>query len=260
MKEGITMDEDRMTIIPEMIKEGSSFKVVTKEDSYKIVLRPSVISHSLEEKLSPEDISKGMAIVNRQIGLSNLNVRLQNRCCNINCTAKNNCMFRALPNGNTNANVMFINKMPTDYEIATMTSHSDKIGVFLSLILSKMNVPRDSVYCTDMIKCNTQLDEQSYNECINAYIAKEIEYVQPKVIICNGLSLLKACIKSGLLIDLPLEVTYGKIYDAKTKSDIPIKVIAIYDLNTVLQKTGTDYEKCKTDLWTQILSAFKASV
>jgi uracil-DNA glycosylase family 4 len=150
--------------------------------------------------------------------------------------------------------------MPTDYEVATMTSHSDKNGVFLSLILDKMKVTRDSIYCTDMIKCNSQLDEQSFNECIKFYLNKEIEYVSPKVIVCNGLSVLKTCIKLQLLQDLPLDVTYGKLYDAKTNSNAPIKVIAIYDLDTVLKKTDGDYEKCKTELWTQLLTAFKASV
>jgi uracil-DNA glycosylase family 4 len=141
-----------------------------------------------------------------------------------------------------------------------MSSHCDRNGVFLSLILNKMNVSRDSIYCTDIIKCNNKLDEQSYNECIQSYLIKEIDFVNPKIIICNGLSTLKACIKSKVLNDLPLDVTYGKIYDAKTSLNKYVKVISIYDIDTVLQKTGEDYEKCKTELWTQILSAFKSSV
>ena len=141
-----------------------------------------------------------------------------------------------------------------------MSSHCDKAATFLSLILSKMNVSRDSIYCTDMIKCNTQLDEQSYNECIHSYIIKEIDYVSPKIIICNGISVLKACIRSGVLNNLPSDVTYGTIYNATTTSNLPVKVIAIYDLNTVLKKTGDDYIKCKTTLWTQLLSAFKNSI
>lgn len=252
---------DNSVIIPEMIKEGVSSKIIqTESGGYKVVLRPSIISHALDTKLSADDIATGMEVVNRQIRFSNIHTGLYGQCCDVKCTSKNKCIFRALPNGNTNADVMFINKMPTDYEVATMTSHSDKIGVFLSLILKKMNVSRDSVYCTDMIKCNTQLDEQSYYECIQSYLIKEIEYVAPKVIICNGLSVLKACIKTGVLKNLPTDITYGKIYEANTASDFPVKVIAIYDLNTVLQKTGENYEKCKTELWTQILSAFKASV
>ena len=78
------------------------------------------------------------------------------------------------------------------------------------------------------------------------------------MIICNGLCALKTCIKFGILRNLSEDVSYGKIYSTETSSGLPVKVMAMYDLNVALQKTGTDYEKCKTELWTQILSAFKA--
>ena len=251
---------DSNIIMQEMIDNHESCRIIKDETGYTVKLRPVAVSESLNDKLSVNDISTGMSIVNRQLILSNIKTNLYRQCNNTNCQMKDKCLFRAIPNGNTNADIMFLNKLPTDYEIGNMSSHCDKNGVFLSLILNKMNVSRDSVYCTDMIKCNIQLDEQSYNECIQTYIFKEIEYVAPKVIVCNGLSVLKACIKSGVLNNLPSDVTYGKIYDASTASNLPIKVIAIYDLSTVLQKTGSEYEKCKTELWTQILSAFKASV
>ncbi len=252
---------DNAMIMPEMIKENASSKIVeTESGSYKVVLRPSVISKSLEGKLSDTDIALGMDFVNRQIKLSNIKTGLCGRCCDVNCASKDKCIFRALPNGNTNADVMFINKMPTDYEIATMTTHSDKTGVFLSLILDRMHVSRDSVYCTDMIKCNSQLDEQSFNECVKTYLDNEINYVLPRVIICNGLSVLKACSKFGVLQDLPSDLAYGTLYDARISTNLPVKVMAMYDLDTVLKKTGDSYEKCKTELWSQLLSAFKASV
>lgn len=251
---------DSSQVMQEMIDNHESCRVIQGDDGYVVKLRPTVISESLANKLSPEDISTGMSLVNRQVSISTLKTNLYRQCCNVNCQAKDKCIFRAIPNGNTNADVLFLNKMPTEYEACNMSSHCDRNAVFLSLILNKMNVSRDSVYCTDMIKCNTQLDEASYNECIQAYVVKEIEYIAPKVIICNGLSVLKACIKTGVLNGLPSDVTYGKIYDASTISNVPVKVIAIYDLDTVLQKTERDYERCKTELWTQILSAFKASV
>ena len=247
-------------VMKEMIDNHEACRVIQDDNGYVVKLRPAVISESLTDKLSSEDISTGMSLVNRQVSLSMLRTNLYRQCNNTNCQAKDRCVFRAIPNGNTNADVLFLNKMPTEYEACNMSSHCDRNAVFLSLILSKMNVSRDSVYCTDMIKCNAQLDEASYNECIQAYIAKEIEYVAPKVIICNGLSVLKACAKTGVLNGLPSDVTYGKIYDVQTQSNMAVKVIAIYDLNTVLQKTERDYERCKTELWTQILSAFKASV
>lgn len=252
---------DNNAILQEMIDNHLSCKIIEDESGTIVKLRPKAVSESLNDKLSLEDISNGMSIVGRQIALSNLKTNLYRQCDNVNCKIKCQNSFRAIPNGNTDANVLFLNKIPTEYEVCNMNSHCDRNAVFLSLILSKMDVSRDSIYCTDIIKCsNRQLDEDSYNECIQSYLTKEIEYVSPKVIVCNGLSVLKMCIKSNILIDLPSDVTYGKIYNAKTVSGVPMKVIAIYDLDTVLQKTGEDYEKCKTELWKQVLSAFKASV
>jgi DNA polymerase len=247
-----------MDIMQEMIDNNESCRIIETDSGYIVKLRPKAIEESLNDKLSIEDITTGMSIVNRQIMLSNLKSNLYRQCNNINCKVKDKCVFRAIPNGNTNADVMFLNKIPTDYEIGNMCSHSDRNGTFLSLILSKMNVSRDSIYCTDMIKCNKQLDEQSFKECIYNYVVKEIEYVIPKVIICNGLSLLKTCIKLKVINNLPVEVTYGKIYEAETATGQPVKVIAIYDLDTVLKKTDSEYTRCKTELWSQILSAFKA--
>lgn len=243
-----------------MIDNKESCRIIQDVTGYTVKLRPTVVSDSLIDKLSPEDITTAMSIVNRQIELSNVKTNLYRQCSNTNCQNKDKCIFRAIPNGNTNADILFLNKMPTDYEVCNMNSHCDKTGVLLSLILNKMNVSRDSVYCTDIIKCNAQLDEQSFNECIRTYIENEINYVSPKVIICNGLCALKTCIKFNILRNLSEDVTYGKIYNANTSSGLPVKVMAMYDLNTVLQKTGNDYEKCKTELWTQILSAFKVSV
>lgn len=251
--------DDNM-IIREMIENHESCRIIETDSGYTVKLRPVAVTESLNDKLSPDDISTGMSNVNRQIMLSNIKTHLYRQCCNTKCNVKDKCVFRAIPNGNTNANILFLNKLPTDYEVGNMCSHCDRNGVFLSLILDKMNVPRDSVYCTDMIKCNKQLDEQSFNECIQSYIVQEIEFVMPKIIVCNGLSVLKACIKSNVVSDLPIDVTYGKIYNAKTTSGKHVKIMAIYDLSTVLQKQEQEYERCKTELWTQILSAFKASV
>ena len=247
-------------IMQEMIENHEACRIIQDESGYTVKLRPTAVAESMNEKLSSEDISTSMSLVNRQIMLSNIKTNLYRQCTNTQCQVKDKCLFRAIPNGNTNADILFLNKMPTDYEIGNMCSLCDRNGAFLSLILNKMNVPRDAIYCTDMIKCNEQLNEDSFNQCISNYIVKEIEYVAPKVIICNGLSVLKTCIRANVITDLSSEVTYGKIYNAKTASGKSVKVTAIYDLDTVLQKTGQEYERCKTELWSQILSAFKISV
>lgn len=223
----------------------------------EIHLRPKQIEESLKDKLQPEDICKAGKIVERIGEYNQLKMSLCNGCIETNCSKRNNSLT-ALPNGNINAKVMFINKQPTEYESAYGLSFSDKNGLFISLILDKINVPRESVYFTDMIKCNNQLDEQSFNECINRYLMEEINIVNPSVIVCNSMSVFKTCISRGIFKGLPSDISYGNIYDAELFNGNHIKATAIYDLNTVLQKEGEDYIRCKNDLWSQILNAFKA--
>ena len=243
----------------EMIDNNESCRIIQDGDETIVKLRPMSILDGLKGKLSDEDIQNGGNIVNRQLTINALRTNLYRQCINTNCNYQNQSMFRAVPSGNSEAKVMFINKQPTQYEACNMSTHCDKEGTFLSLILSKMNVSRDSIYCTDMIKCHGNPDELSCRECINQYLEQEINFVKPQIIICNGMSVLNACIKMEILCNLPDNVSYGMIYNATSSLGRSLKVIAIYDLSKVLQKQDTDYAKCKDELWGQILTAFKAT-
>ena len=225
---------------------------ITEENNgFRVDLRPLEIKDALKDKLSEDDINNAYNEMDKYNRLMDLKRNLYNGCQECSC-CNNKCIFHSIPCGSINSKIMVINKMPTQYEACRMHSMSDKNGTFLSLILQKMNVERDSIYMTDMIKCNAQLDEHSYNECINHYLKQEIDIISPSFILCNGISVLKACIKAKIFTGLPLQVTYGNIYSADS-----FNVMAMYDLETVLQKTGNDYSKCKDELWHQILNAFK---
>ena len=224
-----------------------------------VVIRPNAVISKLNGKLSEQDLLKTSEIMEKQIRFSSLIFKLNTACTEVNCNNASKCMFRSIPVGNIDADVMFVSKTPTEYETLIGASHTDVNGAFLSLILGKLNTPRGRIYMTDFIKCNTnRLDEDSYNLCINNYFAKEVEIVKPKLIICTGLSLLMAFVRSGIFDNLPEAVSYGNIYNASTKSGHPVKIMSIYDLDKVLQKTGDDYEKCKTELWCQLLTGFKS--
>ncbi len=253
---------DSSAVMQEMIDNHEDCRILTNDNGqFTVKLRPNAIIEKLQGKLAPEDIASATQIANHQNAIMGIRSDLYLRCFQLNCSAKDLCPFRSIPNGDTHADVMFIGKTPTQYEACNFNSHSDKGGVFLSLILKKLGVARESVYCTDMIKCHTSnLDKNSYNECVGHYLSKEIEYVAPKLIICDGLSLLKACMKmeNPLFLDLPSDIGYGKIYDAHTPKGLAVKVMAMYDLDVVLNKTGEEYDKCKTDLWQQLLTGFKS--
>lgn len=228
-----------------------------KGEIIEVHLRPKAVEESLVDKLQPDDITKGSSIVSRVNDSNNIKMNLCTGCSEVHCINHNKGL-RSLPTGTIDAKVMFINKQPTDYETAQGTCCCDRNGLFISLILDKINVARDSVYFTDMIKCNVQLDEPSFNACIDTYLKMELTLVAPQLVICNSLSVLKTCISRNIVKNLPSNVSYGNIYDAELFNGQPIKITAIYDLDTVLQKAGDDYVKCKNDLWSQILNAFKA--
>ena len=229
-----------------------------------VSLRPSNMGELLEGKLSPQDIIVGLTSINKAMQMAEIRNKLVCGCtdtqcqmCRTECTQDD--VFRAIPNGNEKAKVMFVNKAPSQYEALAMLSHCDKTSVFLSLILDKMHVDRSDVYLTDIIKCyRQQVDEPSLRICIEANLMKEIFLVNPEVIVFNGQNGLKTLIELGYITGLNGDIAYGTIYNV-TIGNAQRKVMAMFDLEKVLQKTGDDYAKCKTTLWTQILTAFRAT-
>lgn len=229
-----------------------------------VSLRPANMQSALEGKLSPQDVITGLASVNKAMQMSEIRNDLINGCsgtqcpiCQTECTVDD--VFRAIPNGNEKAKVMFVNKTPSQYETLAMLSHCDKASVFLSLILDKMHVDRSDVYLTDIVKCyQQQMDEVSVRTCIEAHLLKEITFVNPEVIVFNGQNGFKTLIELGYVTGLNGDILYGTIYTVSICGN-QRKVMAMFDLDKVLQKTGDDYSKCKTTLWTQILTAFRAT-
>lgn len=247
-----------MNIMESMIANNKSSHITTDADGniIEVYARPKSVEQSLVGKLSEADIVRGGAIVKQSYMLNQMKANLCTRCISTNCINRCNGL-RSLPTGNVDTEIMFLDKQPTDYEAIMSASCSDKHGVFVSLILDKMGIKRDSVYFTNIIKCNAQLNQDSFNECVATYLLQELDLISPRLIICNGLSALKTCIAKNIFVDLPMNVSYGNIYTVKLPNGNSAKITAIYDLDTVLKKEGSDYAKCKNELWTQINNAFR---
>lgn len=248
-----------MNIMESMIANNQSSYISTDANGNvtEVYARPKSVEQSLAGKLSEIDVIRGGAIVGQSCKFNQMKANLCTRCMGTGCI--NKCKgLRALPTGNIDTKIMFINKQPTDYETIMSASCSDRCGMLMSLILDKIGVKRDSVYFTDIIKCNAQLNEPSFNECINTYLLQEIDLINPKLILCNGLSALKTCAARNIFIGLSTDVSYGNIYNARLQNGNPVNITAIYDLDIVLKKEGEDYSRCKNELWMQVNNAFKS--
>lgn len=248
-----------MGIMQEMQENHEKCRITDSPDgSISVTIRKESIVESLKGKLSDDDILKGSSMTDKAIDAQLLNTSLYRQCNGIECTQACHSLFRSIPNGNSKARIMLLNKMPTQYESCIMCSHADSESIFLSLILSRIQMDRSDVYCTDVIKCCcNDLDEKSFRACIDSYLIKEIVFVQPEIILCNGIAVLKTLDKLGYIEGLPHDTSYGNIYDVVI-GGVSLKIMAIFDLEKVLLKEGNDLTECKGKLWIQILNAYNA--
>lgn len=220
------------------------------------VVMPTAMSSKVKGKLLEDDITVGQNDITNSIRLSRVSVLLCNSCKHIQCNVKDCGMLRARPRGSQYAKVMFINKMPSKFETACGMSMCDEKGMLISVILNKMGVPMESVYFTDIIKCHGSVSEADWiKQCISEYIKEEIDVIKPKVIIANGVSILRMLKFAGIITQLPETIEYGKIYECECNGT-KIKVIGVYELEKVLMKQKDDLAKCKSELWTQLSIAF----
>jgi len=92
--------------------------------------------------------------------------------------------------GNEQADVMFIGDAPLEIEDNEGKPFLGRGGEMLTAMIEKvLGLPRQSVYVTNLLKChplaNKEVHESEYHTC-KAYLFKEIELVQPKVIVTLG--------------------------------------------------------------------------
>jgi uracil-DNA glycosylase len=120
--------------------------------------------------------------------------------------------------GNVRADVMFIGEAPGADEDAQGEPFVGRAGQLLTKIIEAMGYTREDVYITNIIKCRppqnrTPLPDEVTN-CL-PYVLRQIELIQPKVIVALGATALRA------LLDVQLGITKmrGHWY---TFRDIPI--------------------------------------
>lgn len=236
----------------------SSEKVRFQDE--KIIVNREAISQELQGKMSDEDITLSESIISdmREKRMLTTKILTGYNCGNCaelkNDYIANQCTNKATPYGNMNADVLFASKMPTVLECGTFLSHSDTAGHFLMLILNKLGYNPDEFYFTNFVKCpNPKISLDDCWHCAVSYFLKEVNLIKPKILVCEGLSLLKILRDENIILNIPNKIEYGVIYDSYFISEkTPIKVISIYELNLALQKEGADLQQCKNALWIQL--------
>jgi len=90
--------------------------------------------------------------------------------------------------GNHNSKVIFISDEPSASEDALGTFYSGKSGELLSkMIENVLNLKKEEVYITNLVKCKSSNSlNKSHVESCNDYLQKQIELINPELIVSLG--------------------------------------------------------------------------
>ena len=102
------------------------------------------------------------------------------------CAGRHNVVFGV---GRTDADVMLIGEGPGEQEDLQGIPFVGAAGKFLDDMLSIIDLNRRNVYIANIVKCrppnNRDPKDDEQDACIG-YLMRQIELVQPKIVICLG--------------------------------------------------------------------------
>jgi DNA polymerase len=122
--------------------------------------------------------------------MSNSWEELYNECAA--CTAcalsetRTNCVFGV---GNRNADILFVGEAPGENEDKTGVPFVGRAGQLLDKYLYAVDIPRDSVYIANILKCRPPKNRDPLpaeeDACID-YLRRQVLLINPKIIVCLG--------------------------------------------------------------------------
>ena len=99
---------------------------------------------------------------------------------------RTNCVFGV---GNTNADILFVGEAPGDNEDKTGIPFVGRAGQLLDQYLYAVDIPRESVYIANILKCRPPKNRDPLpaeeDACID-FLRRQVKLINPKIIVCLG--------------------------------------------------------------------------
>jgi DNA polymerase len=137
--------------------------------------------------------------------------------CNLSKT-KRNVVFG---NGNQNSDIMFVGEAPGESEDNQGYPFIGRAGELLTkMIETTLPLKREDVYISNIVKCrppNNRTPSLEEAETCKPYILKEIEIVNPKIIVALG----KTSFSYLMEDDRAISKVRGKVFDFMNRKLIP---------------------------------------
>lgn len=153
--------------------------------------------------------------------------------------------------------LMLVGEGPGENEDATGLPFVGRAGKLLDDILAAVDLNRDQVYLTNLVKCRAAVEENGrmknrqpstgeVNAC-NPYLQAQVEAVKPEIILCLGSPAAKN------LIDKNFKITRdrGKWYEA-----FGAKAMATFHPAYVLRQQGEELQQTKRLVWQDVQNVY----
>lgn len=225
----------------------------------RVVINNSEINSVLATRLKESDIKIASDLCTKGSLRNRLNFDIM---CRTGC---NNCVNKCskgvvIPEGNVNADVMFICEQPTEIDGKTNTVMFDAQGRIFTVIIDKLGIKRDNIYISPVIKCSTKAEdtEDLALMCASSFLLREISLVQPKKIIAMGTTAtnIVRTLLGGLDAVNEVLSVRGEVFRGYL-DDLEFDVLQTISTDFLLTKSGSMYEKYKMDIWKDISSFYK---
>jgi len=193
--------------------------------------------------------------MNKQKEMETLTKEIQDcKKCDLNKTRKN----PVVGEGSLNAKIMFIGEAPGFNEDKKGRPFVGQAGKILDELLESINLKREEVYITNVLKCRPPNNRNPIKEEIKScapYLSRQIEIIKPKIICCLGNFATDFIMKKFNLKDKIQGISkiHGEVFNASTLNGI-IKIIPLYHPavatynSNMLGTLKKDFKKIKSNL------------
>lgn len=212
-----------------------------KTEVIKEVIMPAKVIPSSKEIIPAKEVITAKVLNNDFLNTSTL-AELNEAICNcLNCSlgkTRNKFVFGS---GNINADVLVIGEGPGKDEDEQGLPFVGRAGKLLTDILAAIKFSRDDVYIANIVKCRPPGNRVPLPEEMDAcipYLKKQIELIQPKLILCLGLTAAQGLLKKRDT----LGNLRGKVFDFENR-----KVIVTYHPAALLRNPAW-----KKDCWEDV--------
>jgi len=142
--------------------------------------------------------------------------------------------------GNVDASVVFVGEAPGYWEDVKGLPFVGAAGKILNALLTKIGLPRDRVFITNVVKCrppeNRDPEPNEVKTCTSLYLNRQIALIQPRIIVTLGRhSTAYILSKAGLQAKASEGITQlrGKVIQTRFLN-LPVSVIPMFHPAAVL--------------------------